>query len=60
MKGMKTLYKLILGLSVIALVSCEDTLTDLNVNPQGVNPETVQPNLMVTTVITSTAIPYRK
>ena len=60
MKRMKTLLKLFLGLSVMLLVSCEGTLTDLNVNPQGVNPETVQPNLMVTTVITSTANPYLK
>ena len=57
---MKVLYKLILVLSVVAFVSCEDQLTDLNVNPKGVDPETVQPNLMVATIISQTADPYLK
>ena len=60
MKLMKTLYKLFLVLSVVLFVSCEEQLTELNVNPQGVNPETVNPNLLLTTVITSTASPYLK
>ncbi|MEA3479212.1 MAG: SusD/RagB family nutrient-binding outer membrane lipoprotein, partial [Bacteroidota bacterium] len=55
---MKTLYKLILVLSVVLFVSCEEQLTELNVNPQGVDPETVNPNLLLTTVITNTASPY--
>lgn len=60
MKLMKILYKLILVLAVVAFVSCEKQLTELNVDPRGVDPETVNPNLMVTTVITNTAVPYLK
>ncbi len=58
MKLMKILYKLILVLAVVAFVSCEKQLTELNVNPKGVDPETVNPNLLVATVITNTAQPY--
>ena len=57
---MKVIYKLILVLTVIAFVSCEDQLTELNVNPKGVDPETVQPNLMVASIISQTADPYLK
>ncbi len=57
---MKTIYKIFLVLSVVMFASCEDHLTELNVNPQGVDPETVNPNLLLTTVLTSTASPYLK
>ena len=57
---MKILYRLILVLVLVSVVSCEEQLTELNVNPLGVDPETVQPNLMVPTVITATALPYLK
>jgi len=60
MKLIKYIYKLLLVLAVVSFVSCEDQLTELNVNPNGVDPETVQPNLLVPTVISSTAIPYLK
>jgi len=55
---MKTLYKLFLVLAVVTFVSCEDQLTELNVNPNGVDPETVNPNLILATIISSTAKPY--
>ena len=58
MKILKILNKVFLVLAVVALVSCEDQLTELNVNPNGVDPETVQPNLMLATVISNTAKPY--
>ena len=58
MKLTKILNKVFLVLAVAALVSCEDQLTELNVNPSGVDPETVQPNLMIATVISSTATSY--
>jgi len=54
----KLLKSIFLVLSVAVLVSCEDQLTELNVNPNGVDPATVQPNLLLTTVITKTSIPY--
>lgn len=57
MKSIKTLYNLFLVLTVAVIASCE-SLTDLNVNPNGVDPSTVNPNLLVTTVITQTAQPY--
>ncbi|MEN8117237.1 MAG: SusD/RagB family nutrient-binding outer membrane lipoprotein [Bacteroidota bacterium] len=60
MKLMNIIYKLIVVLLVVLLVSCEDQLTELNVNPKGVDPETVQPNLMVATIISQTADPYLK
>ena len=60
MKLMKTIYKIFLVLSVVLFASCEDKLTELNVNPQGVDPATVNPNLLLTTVLTSTANPYLK
>ena len=60
MKLMKTIYKIFLVLSVVMFASCEDHLTELNVNPRGVDPTTVNPNLLLTTVITSTASPYLK
>jgi hypothetical protein len=50
----------LLVLAVLAFVSCENQLTELNVNPNGVDPNTVNPNLMMATVITSTAMPYLK
>lgn len=55
---MKTIYKLFLVLTVVAFVSCEDQLTELNVNPNGVDPETVQPNLILATIISNTSQPY--
>ena len=51
MKLIMKLYKLFLVLTVVAFASCEDQLTELNVNPLGVDPETVNPNLMLATVI---------
>ena len=57
---MKTLYKIFLVLSVISFSSCGDKLTETNVNPLGVDPETVNPNLILTTVITSSILPYQR
>ena len=58
MKLLKILNRVFLVLAVVGFVSCEDQLTELNVNPNGVDPETVQPNLMLATVISNTAKPY--
>ncbi|MCK5134684.1 MAG: SusD/RagB family nutrient-binding outer membrane lipoprotein [Bacteroidales bacterium] len=58
MKLTKILNRVFLVLAVVAFVSCEDQLTELNVNPNGVDPETVQPNLMLATVISNTATSY--
>ncbi len=58
MKLIRITYKLFLVLLVVFFTSCNDQLTDLNVNPNGVDPETVNPNLMVPTIITSTAKYY--
>ncbi|MEF8845653.1 MAG: SusD/RagB family nutrient-binding outer membrane lipoprotein [Bacteroidales bacterium] len=55
---MKTLYKIFLILAVIAFTSCEEELTELNVNPNGVDPTVVNPNLVLPTVITGTADNY--
>ncbi len=60
MKIIKVIYKLFLVLAVVAFVSCEDQLTELNVNPNGVDPETVNPNLLLATVISNTAAPFLK
>ncbi|MCY1723214.1 SusD/RagB family nutrient-binding outer membrane lipoprotein [Prolixibacteraceae bacterium Z1-6] len=55
MKLIKTTYKLLLVLLVVGFASCEDHLTELNVNPNGVDPAVVNPNLIVPTIISSTA-----
>jgi hypothetical protein len=55
---MKTLFKIFLVFAVIVFTSCDEQLTDLNVNPNGVDPSTVNPNLMLPTVITSKWIGY--
>jgi len=60
MKITKSLHKLFLVLSVVALVSCEGQLTDMNQNPNGSDPATAQPNLILATVISNTAKPYLK
>jgi len=55
---MKTLGKIVLILAVVVFSSCEDHLTELNINPNGVDPNVANPNLLVPTVIVSTAQPY--
>lgn len=57
---MKTFTKILLVLLIILLPSCEEHLTDLNINHNGVDPSNVNPNLMVPTVIVSTASSYLK
>ena len=57
---MKTLSKIFLVFAVIALFSCEEQLTELNVNPNGVDPSTVNPTLMVPTLITRSFDMYLK
>ncbi len=55
---MKTIYRIIMMIAAVSLLSCEEHLTELNVNPNGVDPAIVNPNLLVPTVIVSTAYPY--
>lgn len=55
---MKTLAKIILILAVVMFSSCEEHLSELNENPNGVEPAIVNPNLLLPTVIVSTAKPY--
>lgn len=58
MKLIKSLNKIFLILAVVGFAACDDHLTELNVNPNGVDPAIVNPNLMVTTLITGTVSPY--
>ena len=58
MKLINSLFKIFLVLILVAVVSCDEKLTELNVNPKGVDPATVNPNLMVATLISKTAKPY--
>lgn len=60
MKLIKSLSYIFLVLALITVSSCDEKLTELNVNPRGVDPATVNPNLMVATVISNTAKPYLK
>ena len=55
---MKTLIKIILILAVVSFYSCEEELTELNVNPNGVDPDIVNPNLVLSTIISNTADDY--
>ena len=58
MKSTKSLFYILLVLISVLYVSCDDKLTETNVNPLGVDPETVNPNLLVATIISGTAKPY--
>lgn len=58
MKLTKNISKVFLVMTLLAVFSCKDQLTEMNVNPVGVDPATVNPNLMVATVISKTAKPY--
>lgn len=58
MKLMNSIYKIFLILVMVGFASCNDHLTELNVNPNGVDPAIVNPNLIVASVITNTAAPY--
>ena len=58
MKLIKSLSYIFLVLALVMVSSCDDRLTELNVNPKGVDPATVNPNLMVATVISHTARPH--
>ncbi len=60
MKSKAKYYNLVLVLLMVVFASCQDQLTNLNVNPNGVDPSTVNPNLLVTTFITATASPIFK
>ena len=55
---MNSIYKIFLILVMVGFASCNDHLTELNVNPNGVDPAIVNPNLIVASVITNTAAPY--
>lgn len=53
MKLINNISKIFLVIALIAVSSsCDEKLTEMNVNPTGVDPATVNPNLMVATVIT--------
>jgi len=58
MKFIKNIFNIFLVLALITVTSCDEKLTELNVNPEGVDPATVNPNLMVATVITNSVSPH--
>ncbi len=58
MKLIKSLSYIFLVLALVTVSSCDEKLTELNVNPKGVDPATVNPNLMVATVITGSLRPH--
>ncbi|MCY1723211.1 SusD/RagB family nutrient-binding outer membrane lipoprotein [Prolixibacteraceae bacterium Z1-6] len=60
MKLLKATYKLLFVLLVVSFASCNDYLTELNENPNGVNPEDVNPNLMLPKIISQTGTEYLK
>ena len=57
MKFIKSIFSIFLGLALVTVTSCDEKLTELNVNPLGVDPATVNPNLMVATVISNSFAP---
>ena len=57
---MKTFTKILLVLLIVLFQSCEEHLTDLNINHNGVDPSIVNPNLILPTVVVSTASSYLK
>jgi hypothetical protein len=46
----------LLAMSTLFMVSCEDKLQDLNENPNGVSPDNVHPNLLLGTILTKSSI----
>jgi hypothetical protein len=58
MKLIKSIFNIFLVIALVTVSSCDEKLTELNVDPKGVDPATVNPNLMVATVISKTAKPY--
>ena len=58
MKLIKSLFNIFLVIALVTVSSCDEKLTELNVDPKGVDPATVNPNLTVATVISKTAKPY--
>jgi hypothetical protein len=45
-------------LTLVLLSSCEEQLTEMNVNPNGVDPATANPNMLMPTVMTGAATSY--
>lgn len=58
MNSIKKIFKLVLSLLVLVTISCEDHLTDLNVNPNGTTPDNVNPAFLMTYVQTEMAKEY--
>ena len=59
MKNILTLkITLVLALALMIAPACDDTLTDINVNPNGVNPATANPNLLMPAVLAPAAQAY--
>jgi len=45
-------------LSLLVISACEDTLTEMNVNPNGIDPSTANPNLLMPSVLAPSAQRY--
>lgn len=54
----KALYRIIGGIMLVLSVSCQDTLVELNENPNAVDPSSANPNLMLAPVLSETAKNY--
>ncbi|SEJ58080.1 Starch-binding associating with outer membrane [Dyadobacter sp. SG02] len=58
MKIFKYIPKIIFVLVVLAVSSCNESLTEINENPNGVDPNTANPNLLLPTVMTGVGTQY--
>jgi len=58
MKMKKSIFKTVLFLSVLLIVSCEEDLTEINENPNAVTVDQANPNLLMATVLTNSADRY--
>lgn len=52
----KSVFVLLLA---VAATSCDEQLTELNENPNGVDPATANPNMTIPTILTNTALSYQ-
>lgn len=62
MKAMKNLFQIkrlcLLVTGIFLFASCEEKLTDANVNPFGIDPDSANPNLLMTSVLAPAAQSY--
>src|SRR5690554_414775 len=58
MSFIKNIYKLAIALAVFSMVSCDDKLTEVNIDPNVVDPAVANPNMIMPTILATAATDY--